>query len=303
MSLSGKVFKLNNGVSMPAIAYGTGTRWFKLGRDEIDENLVSSLKTALNAGFVHIDGAEVYNTDAEIGKAIEGVDRSSLFLTNKYLTGDSTRKMKSPHGTPYESLKARLESKLKTDYVDLFLLHTPFIFEDFYGFSLEDAWKLMEKLHEEGLAKSIGVSNFLVEDLERIAKVAKIKPAVNQIEFNAYLQNQTPGIFDYCQKNDILVTAYSPLGPIVKGEPGPFTEYLEEVGSAHGKTPTQVLLRWVLQKNVMPITTSLKEERIKAYLGVFDFELSTQEVANITKKGAEHPTLRQYFTGDYEKFN
>ncbi|SGZ49393.1 CIC11C00000003389 [Sungouiella intermedia] len=303
MSLSGKVFTLSNGNTIPAVAYGTGTKWFKLGRDEIDTNLVDTLKLALAKGFVHIDGAEIYNTDAEIGEAISGKDRDSLFITDKYFAGDSSYKARSSLGTPYDSLKFHLANKLKTDYVDLYLLHAPFIKKETHGFDLKEAWQSLEKAVHDGLTKNIGVSNFSVDDLKEVLEVAKIKPVVNQIEFNAYLQNQTPGVVEFSQQNGILVEAYSPLGPIVKGEPGEFTEYLETLGSKYSKSASQVLLRWVIQKNVLPVTTSAKEERIAQFVDLFDFKLADEEVKKITDLGAKHPVLRQYWTTEYAKYD
>ncbi|PVH15810.1 uncharacterized protein CXQ87_003665 [Candidozyma duobushaemuli] len=287
MSLSGKTFKLADGNSIPAIAYGVGTKWYKHGRNEIDEKVVEALQTAIKRGFVHIDGAEVYNTDKEVGLAVEG-HRNNLFLTDKFFVGDSSHADKSQYGTPYESLKYHLEKELKTDHVDLYLLHSPFVKKEYHGFSLAEAWQSVEKLKDEGLAKSIGVSNFAVEDLEEILKVAKHKPVVNQIEFNAYLQNQTPGI---------------PLGPITKGEPGEFTELLDTLGKKYNKTPGQVLLRWVLEKNILPVTTSSNPDRIRSFVEIFDFSLNKEEVLKLTEIGAKHKTLRQYWKKEYGKYD
>ncbi|PSK35160.1 hypothetical protein C7M61_004824 [Candidozyma pseudohaemuli] len=302
MSLSGKTFKLADGNSIPAIAYGVGTKWYKHGRNEIDEKVVEALQTAIQKGFVHIDGAEVYNTDQEVGLAVEG-HRNNLFLTDKYFVGDSSHADKSQYGTPYESLKYHLEKELKTDHVDLYLLHSPFVKKEYHGFSLAEAWQSVEKLKDEGLAKSIGVSNFAVEDLEEILKVAKHKPVVNQIEFNAYLQNQTPGIVEFAQKHDILIEAYSPLGPITKGEPGEFTELLDTLGKKYNKTPGQVLLRWVLEKNILPVTTSSNPDRIRLFVEIFDFSLNKEEVLKLTEIGAKHKTLRQYWKKEYSKYD
>lgn len=303
MSFSGNKFTLSNGNTIPAVGYGTGTKWFKLGRDEVDTSLVETLKLALEKGFVHIDGAEVYNTDQEIGQAIAGVDRKKLFLTDKYFTGDGSKKGKLKFQTPYESLKWHLENQLKTDYVDLYLLHSPFISKDFNGISLQEAWQSVEKLHEEGLAKNIGVSNFGVDDLKEILEVAKVKPVINQIEFSPYLQDQTPGVVEFSQKNGILIEAYGPLGPITKGEPGALTEYLDKLAAKYSKSPAQVLLRWTIQRGVLPVTTSAKEERIVQYVDLFDFELGQDEVDEITALGKKHPVLRQFWTSNYSKYD
>lgn len=303
MSLSNNVFKLSNGNSIPAVAYGVGTRWYKHGRDEVDADVINAVKTAVANGFVHIDGAEVYNNDIEVGEAIATTDRKKLFLTDKFSAGDSSGATISKHGLPYDSLSYHLKNQLKVDYVDLYLLHSPFITKESHGFTLQEAWKSMEKAVKDGLTKNIGVSNFSVKDLEEILEIAEVKPVVNQIEFNAYLQDQTPGIVEFCQKHDILVEAYSPLGPLVKGEKGELTDYLDQLASKYNKTPAQVLLRWVLQRGILPVTLSSKVERMVQFTNIFDFELSSEEVGKITAIGKAHPTLRQYWLPEYSKFD
>ncbi|CUM66084.1 uncharacterized protein PRCAT00003738001 [Priceomyces carsonii] len=304
MSLQGKVFKLNNGKTIPAVGFGTGTKWYKFGNDEVDTKLVSTLERAIKVGFDHIDGAEVYGTEVEIGKAVKesGIKRDDIFLTTKYFAGDGSYTTHSKEANPYESLKASLK-KLQVDYVDLYLLHAPFIKKESHGFTLVEAWNYLEKLVEDGYAKSIGVSNFAVDDLKEIlASNPKIKPAINQIEFNAYLQNQTPGIVEFTQEHGILVEAYSPLGPIVKGSPGPLDDTLKNLSKKYSKSEGQILLRWVLQRNILPITTSGNEERRKQFIDIFDFKLTTEEENEITKIGSKK-VLRQYWTKEYSKFD
>lgn len=304
MSLQGKVFKLSNGNTIPAVGYGVGTKWLKFGVDETDENVVKGVQLALETGSLHIDGAEIYNTNVEIGIALEksGVKREDIFITDKYLSGDGSYKVRLSKANPYEALKADLK-ELKTDYVDLYLIHTPFIKKETHGFDLVEAWKYVEQLLDDGLAKNIGVSNFSVEDLEVILKSnPKHKPVINQIEFNAYLQNQTPGIVEFTKANNILVEAYSPLGPLFKGSPGPIDDYVQKLASKYGKTDSQILLRSVLQRGILPITTSSKQERIKASLEIFDFELTKEEVDEIYKLG-EQKTLRQYWVNEYSKYD
>lgn len=295
MSLS--TFKLANGHTIPAVAYGTGTKWFKYGNDELDTNLVATLKLALGKGFTHIDGAEVYNTDKEVGAAIAGVDRQSVYITNKHWVS-ADPKMQLKHKLPYAALKAQLQL-LGTDYVDLYLLHSPFVPE---GTTLGQLWREMERAVDDGLAKSIGVSNFGVAPLEEILKEARIRPVANQIEFSALLQNQTPGIYDFAQKENILLEAYAPLGPL-KTDAGKLTLYVEELAAKYSKTLAQILLRWVLQRGVLPVTTSSNEERIAQFNDIFNFDLSLDEVAAITKLGLEAPAYRQYFKEEYAKYD
>ncbi|OBA22105.1 Aldo/keto reductase [Metschnikowia bicuspidata var. bicuspidata NRRL YB-4993] len=303
MSLQGSRFQLADGHKIPAVAYGLGTAWFKYGRNDEDQRLVQTLQLALEKGFVHIDGAEIYNTDAELGAAIAGADRAKLYITNKFLVGDAGHSVFSPHGLPYDSLKHQLATQMKTGYVDLYLLHSPFVAKAAHGFDLAEAWRSMEKIVDEGLARSIGVSNFRVEDLQEILKIARIRPVVNQIEYNALLQNQTPGIVEFSQQNGILVEAYSPLGPITKGPAGELSDYLQQLADTHHKTPAQVLLRWVLQRGILPVTTSSKEDRIVQFLDLFDFELSESEAQHITVLGKKGPVLRQYWLAEFGKYD
>lgn len=301
--MSKKFFSIpTTNAKIPSIGYGTGTAWFRFGNDKIDETLVSTIGKAIELGFTHIDGAEVYGTEPEIGAALKkaNLSRDKLFLTTKYFAGDSTYTYHSPDANPLEALKSSLK-RLGVEYVDLYLLHSPFIKKEVYGFTTEEAWGYLEEAQKLGLAKNIGVSNYEVEDLKKILAVAKVKPQVHQIEFSAYLQNQTPGIVEFTKSEDILIEAYSPLGPITKGKPGPLDPILEELSTKYGKTEAQVLLRWVLQNGIVPLTTSAKESRIKEYLDVYDFELTDAEVAKITTVGKEKQ-IRQYWLNEYGKY-
>lgn len=289
-------FTLTNGVKIPAVGYGTGTKWFKkVDSGELDEKVVDAVALAISNGYTHIDGAEVYNTEPEIGAAIKksGVDRKKLFITTKVL----------PHiANPEKALNDSL-SKLGVDYVDLYLIHAPFVTEKDNGISLEAAWAKLEEFYAAGKVKAIGISNFPVESIEKILKVAKVKPQVHQIEYNAYLQNQTPGVVKFSQDHGILVEAYSPLGPIiVKDEAAPLTPVLKKLGEKYKKTPAQIELRWTYQNGVLPITTSANSERQKEPLGIFDFELTKEEVKEITTVGVTY-TFRQYWKPQFEYKN
>lgn len=291
------LFKLNDGLAIPAIGYGTGTAWFKGSPGELDQTLVNNLETALESGFTHIDGAQIYNTSSEIGEAIANHKREDIFLTDKYNVAANSKI------TPYDALVDSLKNQLKTDYVDLYLLHSPFISKSTHGFDLVEAWKYLEKLVDDGYARSIGVSNFSVEDLQTILKSDyKIKPAVNQIEFNPYLQNQTPGIVEFSQKEGIVIEGYSPLGPLLKGKPGPIDDLVAKLASKYNKAEEQILLKYTIQREILPITTSSKESRIKSFLDITDFRLTQEEVDEISKLG-QQKTLRQYWTKEYSKYD
>ncbi|ODQ82678.1 hypothetical protein BABINDRAFT_74971 [Babjeviella inositovora NRRL Y-12698] len=303
-----KTFTLpTTGAKVPAVGFGAGTKWFKRGgaSDPFDTALVQTITQAVDVGFTHIDGAEIYGTDGEIGQALAeiikgGKSRSDLWITNKYFAGDSSYKYRSSSGTPLDAIKKQLK-ETGADYFDLYLLHSPWIKRESHGFSLQEAWQSLEQAQELGLAKNIGVSNFGVEPLQDILKVAKVVPQVNQIEFNAYLQNQTPGIFEFAQEHKILLSAYAPLAPLYKG-PGPIDPVVAALTKKYGKSDTQVLLRWVIQKGVLPITTTSRKERLTEILGIFDFELTQEEVDEIATLG-EQKKLRLYWIPDYSKYD
>nr|CAI6417445.1 BAF_HP1_G0007690.mRNA.1.CDS.1 [Saccharomyces cerevisiae] len=306
MSFHQQFFTLNNGNKIPAIAIiGTGTRWYK--NEETDatfsNSLVEQIVYALKLpGIIHIDAAEIYRTYPEVGKALSLTEkpRNEIFLTDKYSTQIKVS------DSPAEGLDLALK-KMGTDYVDLYLLHSPFVSKEANGFSLEEAWKDMEQFYKSGKAKNIGVSNFAVEDLQRILKVAEVKPQVNQIEFSPFLQNQTPGIYKFCQEHDILLEAYSPLGPLQKktaqDDSQPFFEYVKELSEKYIKSEAQIILRWVTKRGVLPVTTSSKPQRISDAQNLFSFDLTAEEVDKITELGLEHEPLRLYWNKLYDKYN
>jgi len=259
-------FTLSNGNTIPAIAYGSSDL----------PDAVDLLLKALKAGYRHIDTAEIYNSEEDVRKAIElsGLKREELYITTKV-----NRLIKDPVASLAKSLK-----RLGTDYVDQFLIHSPYAIER-QGAVLEEVWKGLEQTYKEGKAKSIGVSNFRVQDLERLLAIAEIKPVANQIEYSPYLQNQNPGIVKYCQDHGILVTAYSPMH-IFTAPDGPLTPLLKELAEKYNKTPGQIVFRWIYQRGVLSITTTVKPERNKEALESFGFVLDDKDVDRITSIGA-----------------
>lgn len=171
---------LPDGNKIPILGYGTGTAWYKSEPGAIDTKLVEATKTAIKVGYYHLDGAEVYNTENELGKAIKegGVARDQLYITTKVTNVTSDI---------HEHLDASLK-KLGLTYVDLYLLHSPF---DAKGDKriLQNAWAAMEQIAASGKAKSIGVSNFYREHLDAILETCQVRPAINQIEYHPYLQH------------------------------------------------------------------------------------------------------------------
>ena len=271
------------------LGYGTGTAWFKKGPEsKTDDNLVASIKTAIDLQFTHLDGAEVYKTESELGTAIKQskVARETLYVTTKV----------SPNIEDIpNALKTSLK-KLGLSYVDLYLIHEPF-FAKGDDEKLRAAWKAMEDMKDQGLAKSIGVSNFLPKQLEAILPNAKHKPVMNQIEFNPYLQH--PNLLDYHKKHGIATAAYGPLVPITKAAPGPIDGYLDSLAKKYAVNSTEILLRWCVEQDVIVITTSSKEQRLSDYLRCCTFKLTPKEVEEIKALG-EKKLFRQFWKGNFE---
>lgn len=288
---------------IPVIGFGSGTSWqwkkkaseatavSKNKPDNTDPDLVRSIVNALETGFSHLDTAEFYTTRPDIGKAINDYlelhkdkKRSDIFVTDKYNSHPPDTPNVLPDGSirgPYASLKQGLQL-MKLDYIDLFLLHTTHTPD---GLTLVDAWKEMIRLRDEGLVKNIGVSNFDVPHLKELQEATSVLPQVLQIEFHPYLQNQSPGIRDFCKENNILVEAYGPLVPITKAKEGPLIPLLEELTAKYKVSETQILLKWAQSFGVVTVTTTSKVERMKDILGVFDLELSKEDLQRITDVG------------------
>jgi diketogulonate reductase-like aldo/keto reductase len=226
-----------------------------------------------------------------LGLAIKesGVPRSELFVTTKAVGHEDV-----------EGLLRSSLAKLGTEYIDLYLVHEPFQAGGSEE-ALQSVWQGMEACLEKGLARNIGVSNFLVPHLEAVMKTAKTKPAVNQVELHPYLPRQE--LVDFCQNNGILVEAYAPLTPLTKGRPGPIDDVAQRLAEKHGVSDSIVLLRWLLEKGIVAVTTSGRKERLEEYLKqVPSFSLSAQEVGEISRHG-EQKKFRQFFSDLYGKDN
>ena len=248
---------LSNGVKMPQLGYGV----YQVTQDEC-ERCVSD---ALRVGYRAIDTAQSYFNEEQVGAAIEksGIDRKDIFLTTKVWV--------EHYG--YEAAKASvLDSmkKLRTDYLDLCLLHQPL--SDYYG-----AWRALEELYEEGKIRAIGVSNFYPDRLVDICSFARIKPMVNQVETHPF--NQQVEAKKWMDKYGVRIEAWAPFG---EGRGDMFTNpVLAEIGAKYGKTTAQVILRWHLQRGVIVIPKSTHVERMEENLNVFDFTLSDEDMAKI----------------------
>ncbi|KAH7129520.1 NADP-dependent oxidoreductase domain-containing protein [Dactylonectria estremocensis] len=270
--------KLSDGNKIPVLAYGLGTANYKNDPNAaIDNDLIEVTKQAILGGYHRLDGAEVYGNEAELGAAIKasGVPRDQLFITTKIDANDK----KSALNAVEISLK-----KLGLDYVDLYLLHGPW-FADTEK-ELQERWAQLEQIKESGRAKSIGVSNFLQEHIETLLKTAKVPPAVNQIEYHPYLQHGD--LVPFLKKHNIAIESYSALTPITTAKGGPIDAYWKKLADKYGVTESEIGLRWILDQDVIAITTSSKASRLEGYLSKLPtFKLTEEEIAEISRIGAQ----------------
>lgn len=250
---------LNNGVKMPLLGYGV----YQVSEAEC-ENCVLN---AIGAGYRLIDTAQSYFNEEAVGDAISkcGVPRGELFLTTKvWIDNYGYEKAKA---SVMESMK-----KLKTDYLDLCLLHQPFA--DYYG-----AYHALEDLYKEGKIRAIGVSNFYPDRLSDIAAFNEIVPQVNQVETNP--ANQQIAAQENMENHNVQIEAWAPFG---EGRSDMFDNpVLKEIGEKHGKSVAQIILRWLTQRKVVALAKSTHENRIQENFNIFDFKLSVEEMDAIRK--------------------
>lgn len=225
-----------------------------------------SVLTALEAGYRSIDTAAAYQNEEAVGNAIKksGIPRSDLFITTKLWVSDAG----------YEKAKKAFEvslNKLQPDYLDLYLIHQP------YG-DVHGAWKAMEELYEQGKIRAIGISNFQPDRVMDMIVFNKVVPAVNQIETHPF--HQQIGTQQFLQENGVQQESW---GPFAEGRNNLFSnEVLGAIGKKYNKSIAQVVLRWMIQRNIVVIPKSVTKERIIQNIDVFDFELSGQDMEQIT---------------------
>ncbi|KAJ7138053.1 NADP-dependent oxidoreductase domain-containing protein [Mycena epipterygia] len=259
---------LNDGKKIPAIAFGTGSIYKHT-------DVTRLVQQAIDTGFSHIDTAAFYETEEYVGKVIHesGLARSDVYITTKYGIGDVQ-----------EGIRKSL-SNLGVKYLDLYLIHQPTFVPD-----LEGTWKEFEAIKKDGLSKSIGVSNFTLEQLQRLVKNALVWPAVNQIELHPYNYAAKKSLLEWCAQNDIVIEAYSSLSSITKFPGGPVDAPVAAAATRLGISPTQVLLSWVRAKGAVIVTTSSSTQRLEEYLAVADLPpLSDADIAAIDEAGAKGP--------------
>lgn len=248
---------LNNGIKMPMLGYGV----YQVSKGECERCVLD----ALDVGYRLIDTAQSYFNEPEVGNAIaqSGIERSEIFLTTKvWIEHYGYNECRS-------SVMQSLE-KLKTDYIDLCLLHQPFA--DVYG-----AYRALEDLMSEGRIKAIGISNFAPDRMVDLASFARTVPAVNQIEIHPHHQQTTA--IEWNRKYGVTPEAWAPFG---EGRNGMFDEpILSEIGKKYGKTAAQVILRWHIQRGIVVIPKSTHIERMCENFNVFDFELESDDIQKI----------------------
>ena len=245
---------LSNGVKMPQLGYGV----YQVTKDECERCVLD----ALRIGYRSIDTAQSYFNEEEVGNAIakSGIPREEIFLTTKVWI--------EHYG--YEECKKSVElsmEKLRTDKIDLMLLHQPF--GDYYG-----AWRALEELYESGRLRVIGISNFYPDRMVDIARFSRIRPMVNQIEIHPH--NQQIAAKEWNEKYGLQLEAWAPFG---EGRGGIFElPALKAIADKHGKTTAQVILRWHLQRGIAVIPKSTRAERMEENFNVFDFELTAEDM-------------------------
>ena len=252
---------LNNGQTIPQFGFGV----FLVKPAETQ----AAVTDALQAGYRHIDTAEMYGNEAEVGAAISrsGLGRGEVFVTTKLDNG--FHRPDDARAAFHQSLKA-----LGFDYVDLFLIHWPL--PGRYDGDFVSTWETLEEFYRDGRARSIGVSNFQPHHLRRLHQECEIRPAVNQIEVNPYLtQNDVRG---FCAEHQIAVEAWSPLA---RGH-ALSDPTIDDIARRVGKTPAQVILRWHIERGDIVFPKSVTPSRIRENINIFDFDLTGEDVEAIS---------------------
>ncbi|KKY29989.1 putative aldehyde reductase 1 [Diaporthe ampelina] len=276
-------FKLNNGLTVPAVGLGT---W-----QSKPNEVKNAVELALKSGYRHVDAAAVYDNEKEVGEGIKasGVPRKDIFLTSKLWNTHHK-------GEDVEKAVDTSLADLQTDYLDLYLIHWPVSFrrindterfpidEQTYGVDVIDVpiietWRAMEALVKKGKIRTIGVSNFSIAKINEIWDAAEIKPAVNQVELHPYFAQ--PELVRWSQDKGIVVEAYSPLGNNIYGLPMAIEDpAIIQLAEKLGKTPAQIVLSWIVQRGIVALTKSVTPSRIKSNLEVFELPADAFEKVN-----------------------
>lgn len=259
-------YKLSNGVEIPKVGFGT---WFIS-----DDDSVQAVQEAIKVGYRHIDTAQAYQNEAGVGRGIResGVDRKDLFVTTKLAA-----EVKS-YEEGLKSIDGSLE-RMGLDYIDLMIIHSPKPWRDYKGEDRHfagnlEAWKALEEAYEAGKIKAIGVSNFEKEDLANILENGRIKPMVNQVL--AHISNVPTAMIEYCEENDILVEAHSPIGhgELFKNEA------VKEMAAKYNVSIPQLCIRFDLQLGLLPLPKTANPDHMKNNADL-DFEISAEDMESL----------------------
>ncbi len=254
---NGKLFKLNNGLNMPAVGLGV---LFAKNDGEVEQAVISALHT----GYRKIDTASAYQNEEGVGRAISesGIPREEVFLTTKVWNSEQG------YDQTLHAFEQSLR-RLQTDYIDLYLIHWP------VKSKYRDTYRAMERLYAEGTARAIGVCNFNIHQLEDLMEHAEIVPALNQVEMHPHLSQID--LLEFAQRHHVQLEAWR---PIMMGEVLKIPE-LAEIGALYDKSAVQVALRWLIQRGVAVIPKSVDPKRIAENFTLFDFELTTDQMVII----------------------
>jgi len=287
---------LNDGVQIPVVGYGTylDSAATTDCLDDVTEADYLAMKsflkdTVVDNGYIHLDTAEMYHTERLIGRALKelNVDRSKLFIASKIMPKDDIRRhlpiRRLDRAKTIETVHRSLQY-LQTEYIDLYLVHSPHSLTG-DGRDVMEVYETLLELQKEGKIRSVGVSNFGVDHLRTLIEARRLQiPSVNQIEANPFVQD--PALLAFCKRYDIKIEAY---GPVYQGDSYRFKGVGQEIsclehpllryiGKRHGKNAAQVMLRWSVQSGFIPITKSTKPRRNRENVQIFDFELSADEM-------------------------
>jgi len=249
-------FKLNTGGELPAIGFGT----WQITPERTAERMVGQ---ALRIGYRLIDTARIYGNEAAVGRAIResAIPREEILLTTKVWNDDQG------YDRTLRAFDASLE-RSGLDYVDLYLIHWPATSRR------RDSWRALERLYQEGRIKAAGVSNYTIEHLSDLLEHSELTPAVNQVEFHPFIYQQQAELVSFCQRQAIVVEAYSPLNRLSAEVHQP----VQQLADSHHKTPQQIVLRWCAQHHVLPLVRSLDARHMTDDLATLDFTLSTEDM-------------------------
>lgn len=270
-------YVLNNGVEIPAVAFGT----YKAA----DGKSADVIRAAIGAGYRYFDTASFYGTETYLAEAIResGISRGEFFIASKL--------WKDEMG--YENVKSAFErtlNNLRTDYLDLYLIHWPLPEPGYKEWRQLDkeTWRAMEELYEAGKIRAIGLSNFLPHHIENILKDCRVRPAVDQIEYHPGYSQEA--VVNYCREKGILVQAWSPIGRSrVLDEP-----LVKELAAKYDVSPAQICLKFAVQRNIIPLPKSSSEDRMRENLDLYSFELEQDDIWRLstmpqTGWSGEHP--------------